>query len=104
MARSRLSARCWMSSARKRLSLFGGSSGGCAAIAFAARFPERVERLMLYGAYADGASITVPSVREAILAAVRSHWGIGSRLLSDIFLGEAAPSSRKGLRGLSVWP
>ena len=73
----------------ERMALLGGSSGGCAAIAFAARFPKRVERLMLYGSYADGASITALSVREAILAAVRSHWGIGSRLLSDIFLGEA---------------
>ena len=36
--------------------LVGGSSGGCAAIAFAARFPERVDRLLLYGAYADGPS------------------------------------------------
>ena len=80
----------------ERIGLFGGSSGGCAAIAFAARFPERVERLMLYGSYADGASITGPSVREAILAAVRSHWGIGSRLLSDIFLGEAGAVEQEG--------
>jgi pimeloyl-ACP methyl ester carboxylesterase/DNA-binding CsgD family transcriptional regulator len=72
----------------ERVGLFGGSSGGCAAIAFAARFPERVERLMLYGSYANGPSITPPAVREAIVATVRSHWGIGSRLLSDIFLGE----------------
>jgi pimeloyl-ACP methyl ester carboxylesterase/DNA-binding CsgD family transcriptional regulator len=74
----------------ERVSLLGGSSGGCAAIAFAARFPERVERLVLYGAYADGPSISPPAVREAILAAVRSHWGIGSRLLSNIFLGEVS--------------
>ena len=74
----------------ERLSLLGGSSGGCAAIAFAARFPERVERLWLYGSYADGPSISPPAVREAVVAAVRSHWGIGSRLLSDIFLGEAS--------------
>jgi pimeloyl-ACP methyl ester carboxylesterase/DNA-binding CsgD family transcriptional regulator len=73
----------------ERVSLFGGSSGGCAAIGFAARFPERVERLVLYGSYADGPSISSRAVREAIVAAVRSHWGIGSRLLSDIFLGEA---------------
>jgi pimeloyl-ACP methyl ester carboxylesterase/DNA-binding CsgD family transcriptional regulator len=72
----------------ERVGLLGGSSGGCAAIAFAARFPKRVERLMLYGAYANGSSITRPAVREAIVATVRSHWGIGSRLLSDIFLGE----------------
>ena len=88
----------------ERVGLLGGSSGGCAAIAFAARFPERVERLMLYGSYADGPSITAASVREAIVAAVRSHWGIGSRLLSDIFLGEAAPWSRKGSHGFSGWP
>jgi pimeloyl-ACP methyl ester carboxylesterase/DNA-binding CsgD family transcriptional regulator len=74
----------------ERISLFGGSSGGCAAIAFAARFPERVERLVLYGSYADGPSISPPAAREAIMAAVRSHWGLGSRLLSDIFLGEAS--------------
>ena len=41
----------------QRVALVGGSSGGCAAIAFAARFPERVDRLLLYGAYAHGPSI-----------------------------------------------
>jgi pimeloyl-ACP methyl ester carboxylesterase len=72
----------------EKVVLVGGSSGGCAAIAFAARFPERVSRLLLYGAYADGSSITSPDAREAIVATVRSHWGLGSRLLADIFLGE----------------
>lgn len=86
----------------ERVGLLGGSSSGCAAIAFAARFPERVERLLLYGSYADGPSITPPAVREAIVATVRSHWGIGSRLLSDIFLGEA--NSKNGSRGFSGWP
>lgn len=71
----------------ERVDLLGGSSGGCAAIVFAARFPERVGRLVLYGSYADGASISPPAVREAIVAAVRSHWGLGSRMLSDVFLG-----------------
>jgi pimeloyl-ACP methyl ester carboxylesterase/DNA-binding CsgD family transcriptional regulator len=71
----------------ERVSLIGGSSGSCTAIAFAAAFPERVERLVLYGAYQDGAALTPPGVAEAMLAAVRAHWGLGSRLLSDIFLG-----------------
>ncbi len=75
--------------ALERVTLIGGSSGGCAAITFAARFPERVDRLLLYGAYADGPSIASPAVREAIVATVRSHWGLGSRVLADIFLGEA---------------
>ena len=45
-----------------RVSLLGGSCGSCTAIAFAAAFPERVERLVLYGSYADGAAITAPGV------------------------------------------
>jgi pimeloyl-ACP methyl ester carboxylesterase/DNA-binding CsgD family transcriptional regulator len=73
----------------EKVALVGGSSGGCAAIAFTARFPERVSRLLLYGAYADGSSITSQEVRDAIVATVRSHWGLGSRLLASIFLGEA---------------
>jgi len=72
-----------------RVSLIGGSSGSCTAIAFAAAFPERVERLVLYGSYPDGAAIAAPGVADAILAAVRAHWGLGSRLLSDIFIGGA---------------
>ncbi len=79
------------------VALVGGSSGGCAAIAFAARFPERVDRLLLYGAYADGSSITSPAVREAIVGTVRSHWGLGSRLLADMFLGDASSVEQERL-------
>src|SRR3954469_20922511 len=77
--------------------LLGGSAGGCAAIAFAARFPERVERLVLYGAYADGSSITSAEVQEAVLSTVRSHWGLGSRLLADIFLGDEGDEDQEQL-------
>ena len=75
----------------------GGSSGGCAALAFAARFPERVSRLLLYGAYADGSSVTSPEVREALVATVRSHWGLGSRVLADILLGESNSAEQERL-------
>jgi pimeloyl-ACP methyl ester carboxylesterase/DNA-binding CsgD family transcriptional regulator len=78
----------------ERATLVGGSSGGCTAIAFAARHPERVERLLLYGTYADGSSIAPPEVRETILAAVRSHWGLGSRVLADVFVGHEGGSER----------
>jgi pimeloyl-ACP methyl ester carboxylesterase len=74
----------------QRVTLLGGSSGGCTAIAFAARHPERVARLLLYGTYAHGPSIAPERVRGAIVEAVRAHWGLGSRMLADIFLGEAA--------------
>ncbi len=72
-----------------RVSLIGGSSGSCTAVAFAAAFPERVDRLVLYGSYSHGDAITAPGVGNAIVAAVHAHWGLGSRVLSDIFLGGA---------------
>jgi pimeloyl-ACP methyl ester carboxylesterase/DNA-binding CsgD family transcriptional regulator len=79
----------------ERVTLLGGSSGGSTAISFAARFPERVERLLLYGAYADGAAVSSQEVREAIVMTVRSHWGLGSRLLADIFLGKVGSAEQE---------
>jgi pimeloyl-ACP methyl ester carboxylesterase/DNA-binding CsgD family transcriptional regulator len=72
-----------------RVSLIGGSSGSCTAVAFAAAFPGRVERLVLYGSYPNGDVLTAPGVGDAIVTAVRAHWGLGARMLSDIFLGNA---------------
>ena len=81
----------------EKVVLFGGSSGGCAAIAFAARFPERVDRLLLCGAYADGSSITAREVQESVASTVRSHWGLGSRVLADIFLGDSDSAEQERL-------
>ncbi|MCV7419773.1 alpha/beta fold hydrolase [Mycobacterium yunnanensis] len=80
----------------ERVTLIGGSSGSCTAIAYAAAHPERVDRLLLYGSYADGAELTPPGVADAILGAVRAHWGLGSRLLGDMFLGRADAAQREG--------
>lgn len=72
-----------------RVALVGGSSGACTAVAFAASFPSRIDRLVLCGSYSHGAALTPPGVGDAIVAAVRAHWGLGSRMLGDIFLGDA---------------
>ena len=71
--------------------------GRLAAIAFAARFPERVDRLLLCGTYADGSSITTREVQESVASTVRSHWGLGSRVLADIFLGESDSAEQERL-------
>lgn len=80
--------------AGERVSLFGGSSGGCAAVAYAAAHPDRVERLVLYGSYACGAEIATAAARDSVLALVQRHWGVGSRLLADLFLPTATAAER----------
>lgn len=69
-----------------RYALFAASCGGPTAIVHAARHPRQVERLCFYGAYAEGPAICAVEVQEAVLSAVRAHWGLGSRAMADIFL------------------
>jgi ATP/maltotriose-dependent transcriptional regulator MalT len=54
-------------------------------VTFAARWPERVDRVVLYGSYADGHALGPPEARTGMVDLVRSHWGLGSRLLADMF-------------------
>jgi pimeloyl-ACP methyl ester carboxylesterase/DNA-binding CsgD family transcriptional regulator len=69
--------------------LLGISLGACLSVAFAARAPAAVEALVLYGGYARGAELAAPEVRESMLSLVSAHWGLGSRLLADVFMPEA---------------
>jgi pimeloyl-ACP methyl ester carboxylesterase/DNA-binding CsgD family transcriptional regulator len=78
----------------ERVNLFGGSSGCGVVAAYAATHPERVDRVVLYGSYAHGPDIAEPAARDSILATVASHWGVGSRLLADIFLPDGTAAER----------
>jgi len=73
--------------------LFGASQAASVMVAYAARHPDRVGRLVLFGGYAHGATLSPPEIQEALLGLVRAHWGVASRTLADIFVrgaGEAA--------------
>lgn len=74
--------------------LVAGSSGCPTAVRFAARHPERLSGLVLYGGYARGADIAPPDARETVLSIVGSHWGLGSRVLADLFLPDATAVER----------
>jgi pimeloyl-ACP methyl ester carboxylesterase/DNA-binding CsgD family transcriptional regulator len=77
----------------RRFSLFGASQGGQVATAVAARHPDRVEGLVLYGTCGNGADLAPPEVREALLGLVSGHWGLGSRVLTEIFVPDAGPEA-----------
>jgi DNA-binding response OmpR family regulator len=83
-----------------RVSLLAVSSAAPPALAFAARHPLRVERLVLYGAYARGSELASPEVQHALAAIVRAHWGLASHALADIFVPDAGGEE---LEALARW-
>jgi pimeloyl-ACP methyl ester carboxylesterase/DNA-binding CsgD family transcriptional regulator len=77
-----------------RVDLLGISMGAPASVAFAARHPGRVGRLVIYGGYADGREIASAEVRRAMVAMIQAHWGLGSDVLADIFLPDGSTQSK----------
>jgi pimeloyl-ACP methyl ester carboxylesterase/DNA-binding CsgD family transcriptional regulator len=79
--------------------LLGISQGGAVAVAYAARHPERVRRIVLYGAYGRGRRLrTEPGASEeaALLTdLVRVGWGTANpafrRVFAMLFFPEATP-------------
>ena len=70
----------------RRFRLFGASQGGQLAAAIAARFPERVEALVVYGMCASGRDLAPAEVRDSVVALVRAHWGLGLKALAGAFV------------------
>lgn len=77
--------------------LMGSSLGVPIAIDWAARYPSTVSRLILYGGWTRGADIASPQVREHVVGLVRSHWGLGSDVLTEIFAPEASAATSAAL-------
>ena len=69
-----------------RFRLFGASQAGQLAAAIAARHPDRVEALVLYGTCASGRDLAPAEVRDSIVALVRAHWGLGLKVLTGLFV------------------
>jgi pimeloyl-ACP methyl ester carboxylesterase/DNA-binding CsgD family transcriptional regulator len=75
--------------------LLAASSGAPVGVAYAAANPERVRKLVLYGGYASGSGIADAGTREEIARLVREHWGLGSRVLADMFMPTADGGERQ---------
>jgi pimeloyl-ACP methyl ester carboxylesterase len=69
-----------------RFAMFGASQGGQIAAAAAARFPDRVETLVLYGMCASGADLAPRDVADSIVSLVRANWGLGLKMMTGIFI------------------
>src|SRR5262245_65989688 len=65
----------------ERVELFGASLGVAAAVAWAARRPDRVSRLVLYGGWVRGSEGARPDVREHVLGLFDRPRGVASDVL-----------------------
>ncbi len=76
------------------VTMFGISCGACSSVGYVVGNPGRVDRLVLYGAYAYGQELGTPAARDALVGLVRSAWGFGSRALVDVFAPRMSPGER----------
>jgi pimeloyl-ACP methyl ester carboxylesterase/DNA-binding winged helix-turn-helix (wHTH) protein len=85
-----------------RFPLLGVSQGGAVAVAFAVRHPERVSKLVLYGAYARGRLIRAESeasLRQAALDVelARVGWGGDDPSFRQVFTSQFMPDATREL-------
>jgi pimeloyl-ACP methyl ester carboxylesterase/DNA-binding CsgD family transcriptional regulator len=74
--------------------LIGTSLGAAVAATFAARQPQKIQKLILYGGWLDGSRVAAPAIRMHVLGLVTQHWGLASGLLADVFAPEADAGTR----------
>jgi pimeloyl-ACP methyl ester carboxylesterase/DNA-binding CsgD family transcriptional regulator len=72
-----------------RFALFGSCDSGQVAAAYAVRHPDVLSSLIVYGSCARGADLVPDDVKRSLLSMVRAHWGLGSRVLADIWFPDA---------------
>ena len=88
-----------------RFTLLGVSQGGAIAVAYAARHPERVSHLVLYGAYGRGRRLRGQQLEEeALTAAIRAGWTADDptfrHMFSMLFLPRGTPAQMAWYDGL----
>lgn len=82
-----------------RFDLLGTSLGAPVAAQWAAERPQTVDRLVLYGGWANGRAIGDEDSRRHVLGLVGTHWGLGSDLLTELYAPDADPSTRRAFTG-----
>lgn len=75
--------------------LFGPSSGGPATLVYAARNPGRVGRLVIWGSYARGSSITSPAAQASLLGVLEHDAVLGSRVFADVIYPHFSVADRR---------
>jgi class 3 adenylate cyclase/alpha-beta hydrolase superfamily lysophospholipase len=68
----------------KRFDLWGTYDGAPVSMAYAAQYPDRVSRLVLWGGYASGEEIARPEAIRSLAELVRENWSLARRAIQDV--------------------
>lgn len=87
----------------ERFDLLGVSQGGAIAVAYAVRHPERVRKLVLYGAYLRGRRMRANPEQardsEALATLMRKGWGSANpafrRVFTNLFIPDGTEEQRR---------
>jgi pimeloyl-ACP methyl ester carboxylesterase/DNA-binding SARP family transcriptional activator len=82
--------------------LLGISQGGAVAVAYAARHPERVRRIVLYGSFARGRVVAAETdeqheIFQTHLQLARVGWGHDTPVFRQVFTAQFMPSASREL-------
>ena len=69
--------------------LLGISCGGPPCVKLAADRPDQIRRVVFFGSYLDGQSISDSDTRDAVRDLVAANWGLGSQTLTSVFLPDS---------------
>ena len=69
----------------KRFALLGMSHGGPTSMAYVARHPERVTRLVFYGTWARGGGWENRETLDALVGLVRANWPLAVKAIAEVF-------------------
>lgn len=87
----------------EHVTLFGYGAGGPVAVSYAARHPDRVSNLILFGTLADYRHAHLSEeMPEAIQALAIDHWPLAARLFADLQAPEADGSTLQSLANMFV--
>jgi len=86
----------------QRFPLLGISQGGAVSVAYAARHPERVSHLVIYGSYAQGSLTRATSETDTRLYRLqidlaRNGWGIDDPAFRQVFTAQFMPQGTRAL-------
>jgi pimeloyl-ACP methyl ester carboxylesterase len=87
----------------ERIALFGYGAGGPVAVAYAARHPDRVSNLILFGTLGDHRHAQLSEeMPEALQALAIDHWPLAARLFADLQAPDADGATLQAIANMYV--